>query len=195
MKSFFSSSDENLKWTTLSVKELLKTFIYTVTEKTQQAFNGQTGKFYVINSNDWVIVIPRQNGKLLMVKQWRHGENSLSIEFPGGVIDKGETPEQAAARELLEETGCKALKFTKLGFCNPNPALFSNHIHVFLAEQLIQTGEQHLDHDEFINLLELPEEQLLECIHRPEFSHALMGTAVAFYLSHKKGGVIKITSV
>ena len=48
MKSFFSSSDENLKWTTLSVKELLKTFIYTVTEKTQQAFNGQTGKFYFL---------------------------------------------------------------------------------------------------------------------------------------------------
>lgn len=187
MKSFFSSSDENLKWTTLSVKELLKTFIYTVTEKTQQAFNGQTGKFYVINSNDWVIVIPRQHGNFLMVKQWRHGENSLSIEFPGGVIDNGETPEQAAARELLEETGCKAEKLTKLGSCNPNPALFSNHIHVFLAEQLIQTGEQHLDHDEFINLLKLPEDQLLDYILRPEFSHALMGTAVAFYLSHKKG--------
>ena len=100
MKSFFSSSDENLKWTTLSVKELLKTFIYTVTEKTQQAFNGQTGKFYVINSNDWVIVIPRQNGKLLMVKQWRHGENSLSIEFPGGVIDNGETPEPVSYTHL-----------------------------------------------------------------------------------------------
>ena len=97
MKSFFSSSDENLKWTTLSVKELLKTFIYTVTEKTQQAFNGQTGKFYVINSNDWVIVIPRQNGKLLMVKQWRHGENSLSIEFPGGVIDNGRSLRRAGS--------------------------------------------------------------------------------------------------
>ena len=124
------------------------------------ALDGTVGDYIIMNAPDWVIVIPEINENFLMVKQWRHGEKSLSVEFPGGVIDENEKPETAALRELQEETGFIAEKLTKLGMANPNPALFSNHVHVFLAENLKSTGVQHLDNDEFINSIELPKNEV-----------------------------------
>ena len=135
---------------------------------------------------DWVIVIAEKDEKFLMVKQWRHSSHCLSVEFPGGVIDAGEDPETAARRELEEETGCKAGKLTKLGTVNPNPALFSNHVHVYLAEELISTGIQHLDDDEFINLIEVPKKEVLQGMGTEQFPHAIMGTALCFYLKEHK---------
>ncbi|MCQ2591264.1 MAG: NUDIX hydrolase [Treponema sp.] len=188
MKSYFTEDDEKLKWKTNSTKKLLSTVVFDVTEQENQASNGLTGKYIITECPDWVITIPVHNEKIIMVKQWRHGEKALSVEFPGGVIDKNELPEKAAARELSEETGFKAGKLTKLGSVNPNPALFSNHVHVFLAEDLIQTGEQDLDSDEFINCMELSLEEVLEGMGTPEFPHAIMGTALAFYLKYLKLG-------
>jgi len=180
--TFFTEADERLKWETKSTKTILNTVVFDVTEQKNRASDGTEGNYIVMNAPDWVIVIPKLGENFLMVKQWRHGEKALSIEFPGGVMDKGEVPEQSALRELEEETGYKAGKLTKLGVANPNPALFSNHVHFFLAEELVPTGRQHLDDDEFINYLELPIKKVVQAAGTKEFSHALMGTALALYL-------------
>lgn len=185
MKSYFTAEDEKLKWKVNSVKELFKTFIFSVTAKNSTAVNGVSGDYYVMNANDWVIVIPEKEENFLMVKQWRHGENALSIEFPGGVIDSGENPLQAAARELQEETGYKAGELIHLGTVNPNPALFANHVHVYLAKKLEATGVQELDNDEFINYLEIPKNEVFENVGTQEFPHALMGMAVAYYHAYE----------
>lgn len=181
MKSYFTEDDEKLKWKTLSVTELFKTLIYRVTARRQKSYDGQEGDYYVIDTSDWVVVIPEDGENFLLVKQFRHGEGALSIEFPGGVIDKGESPEEAARRELLEETGCIAGNLTKLGSMNPNPALFSNHVHVFLAQNLQKTGTQHLDHDEYINVLELSKSEVTKKMGTKEFPHALMVAALMMY--------------
>ena len=182
--TFFTEADERLKWETKSTKTILSTVVFDVTEQKNRATDGTEGNYIVMNASDWVIVIPKLGENFLMVKQWRHGEKALNIEFPGGVMDKGETPEQSALRELEEETGYKAGKLTKLGVANPNPALFSNHAHFFLAEDLTPTGLQHLDDDEFINYLELPIKTVIQAAGTKEFSHALMGTALALYFKH-----------
>ena len=188
MKSYFTKDDEKLKWCTESTKKLLHTVVFDVTEQKNRASDGTEGNYIIMNASDWVIVIPKghseQGDTFLMVKQWRHGEKALSVEFPGGVIDAGESPEAAARRELEEETGYKAGKLTKLGSSNPNPALFSNHVHFFLAEDLTPTGTQHLDDDEFINYMELPINEVIQGIGTSEFPHALMGTALALYFKH-----------
>lgn len=185
MKNYFEKNDEKLKWSTGEVKNLLSTVVCNITSQHNTSYTGVEGDYIIMDAPDWVIVIPEVNDNFLMVKQWRHGERKLSIEFPGGVIDSSESPEEAAVRELQEETGFKAGKITKLGTVNPNPALFSNHVHVYLAEELTATGVQNLDNDEFINYIEMQKKEVLNGMGTEQFPHAIMGTALCFYLKYK----------
>lgn len=175
--------DEELMWTRLSKKEVCKTPVFTVTSRHNRSASGVEGDYIVNECPDWVIVIAEKDDSFLMVKQFRHGEERLSIEFPGGVIDAGETPEQAAARELLEETGATASSLVHLGSMNPNPALFANHFHVYLATGLTFSGKQELDHDELLDYLELPKKEVLKKMGSAEYPHALMCSAAALYMA------------
>lgn len=186
LKSFFTDDDEKLKWEQKSSASILKTVVFDVTVRHNQAKDGTQGDYYVMNARDWVITIPELDDSFLMVKQWRHGEEALSVEFPGGVIDEGELPEVAAKRELQEETGYKATSLIKLGSFNPNPALFSNHVHIFLATDLVKIGNQELDHDEFINCMKINKEDVIQGMGTKEFPHALMASALALYFKQKK---------
>ena len=186
MKNYFSDQDEKLKWKEGEVKTILKTRVADITSHTNTSYTGVTGDYIIFNAPDWVIVIPERDNNFLMVKQWRHGSKSLSIEFPGGVVDKGEDPDTAAKRELEEETGCKSNNLIKLGTVNPNPALFNNHVHIYLAKDLISTGKQHLDHDEFLNYMELSKEEVIDGMGTEQFPHAIMGTALMYYMKYNR---------
>ncbi len=183
--SNLNENDKKLVWTEKSKKSILKTPVFTVTERFSEGPDGISGTYIVNEAHDWGIVIPVHNENFLMVKQWRHGEMALSIEFPGGVIEENESPEEGAERELFEETGAKAGKLTHLGTMNPNPALFANHIHVFLAEELVFSGNQNLDSDEFLNFMEIPQKEVIKKMGSPEYPHALMASALCLYLAKK----------
>lgn len=196
MSNYFTDEDEKLKWKCGEKKSLLKTVVFDVTSSTNIWTDGQKevqGDYIVLDAPDWVIVIPELEDKVagrrdfFMVKQWRHGSKCLSVEFPGGVIDKGEEPEEAARRELLEETGCRAGKLEKLGQVNPNPALFSNKVYIFLAQDLECTNTQNLDNDEFVNVIRVPVEDIKKDMGSEQFPHALMSTAMMFYLMRFPG--------
>lgn len=177
-----AAPDKALIWTQEPAQTLLTTPVLTVTQVPATSADGLKGNYIVMDAKDWCIVIPDTGSSFLLVKQWRHGERALSIEFPGGVIETGEAPEKAAARELLEETGCKAGKLTKLGSFNPNPALMSNHVHVYLAEELEKTGAQNLDEDEYVSYFERDKKEVLRNMGSKEYPHALMSAALMLYI-------------
>lgn len=177
--------DEDLIWTAKEKKIITKTPVFDLTSVHSVAPDGKTeGDYIVMDAPDWVIVIPEtDDGKFLMVKQWRHGEKKVSIEFPGGVIDKGEKIEDGAKRELKEETGCIAKTLVHLGSMNPNPALMSNHVHIFLAKDLEFTGVQDLDTDEFVDYMKIDKTEVIKKMGSPDYCHAIMGSALGLYLA------------
>lgn len=182
---------DTLKWHEESRRRLLETRVFSIFETTSRGPDGRTGHFSLITARDWAIVIPvltdEAGDQFLMVRQWRHGAARLSLEFPGGVLEPGELPEEGAARELEEETGYRAGTLRALGTFNPNPAIQSNTVHIFLAKELEKKGGQHLDHDEFVDVIRMPAAQVLAGMGQEPFIHALMASALALYLRDEMG--------
>ena len=155
---------------------------------------AETRTFSVIDAMDWAIIVPviespmgaPLGGKFLMVWQWRPGTKSLSLEFPGGVFESGEEPLEAAARELREETGYTPGKIKKIGEFSPNPAIMSNRVHFFLAEDLTDTGRQSLDEDEYVEAELVDIDKVSRGIGEPPFIHALMGSALSLYFKERQ---------
>ena len=133
----------------------------------------------VLASNDWVNVIgltPAQ--EVVMIRQFRFGTRQVGLEIPGGLVDPGESPLEAARRELLEETGYGAERWTALGSIAPNPAIQRNRLHSFLAEDCRWVGELEQDAGEDISVVLAPLRDMPRMLASGEISHALV--AVAF---------------
>jgi len=181
---------DSLTWREESRKTVFTCPVFSVEERACRSPNDDLRTFSILNASDWAIVIPvletEQGTKFVMVRQWRHGAQELSLEFPGGVFEKGENAETAAARELKEETGYSTGKIQKLGQFNPNPAIMSNNVHFFLATELCSPAGQQLDEDEYVEIETHAVEEVLLGMGKPPFIHALMGTAMALYLNNSK---------
>ena len=175
---------DSLIWKTTESEKLLHTPVFDVYRQHEVTSGGLEGDYVGIHAPDWVVVMAVREDRFVLVRQWRHGEDRVTLEFPGGVADEGEDPVRTALRELEEETGYRAGKITCLGRVSSNPALFKNHFSVFLAEDLVQTGEQHLDADELLKYEEVPIDEVIRRYGDDELTHAYMGTALAFYLRH-----------
>lgn len=184
-----------LIWDTGEKELLCETPVLTVNRQYAVSPEGIKKDFITIDAADWVICIPVlsapeaekltgiQEKCFLMVEQWRHGAKELSTEFPGGVIEAGEKPEAAAKRELTEETGFTAGRLIPLGAINPNPALFSNTVHFFAAENLFDTKRQNPDEDEFVRPLIIPADEVIKKSGQPPYIHALTTAALGLYLT------------
>ena len=123
------------RWTVVETEFLQDCRVFSVSRlHAVSPHTGRSHPFFCIDSPDWVNVVPiTPKGEVVMIRQYRHGSSAVTLETPGGMIDPGELPADAAARELLEETGYRARELSPLGEINPNPALFRNKLHAFVA--------------------------------------------------------------
>jgi 8-oxo-dGTP pyrophosphatase MutT (NUDIX family) len=140
---------------------------------------GTEREFIVVDAPDWVNVIAlTPDGHLVLVRQFRHGIDAFSLEIPGGVIEKGEDPVSAGARELREETGYAGPAARLLGSVHPNPAIQSNRCHLVLVEAAVRTGETAWDHDEEIAVTTAPVEEVFAWARSGRITHALVLNAL-----------------
>jgi len=152
------------------------------TDTTLSPRTGAEHEFYVIESGDWVNVIPiTADEQVVMIRQYRHGSGEITLEIPGGLVEPGDTPEKAASRELLEETGYQAEEWKKIGVVNPNPAIFSNRCHTFFARNLTKVGNPTLDQTEDIDVVLLPLSDIPRLIRNGVIDHALVIAAFYWY--------------
>ena len=127
------------------------------------------GDFFVLRANDWVIALPlTDDGRLVMVRQFRFGLRDLTTEPPGGIVETGEDPVLAAVRETEEETGFAGGRARVLGTCAPNPAIQSNRCHFVLLEGVRPTGRREPDEHEEIQVLAVaPKAALAAALAQP----------------------------
>jgi len=135
----------------------------------------------VIDSPDWVNIIPvTAEGKVVLIRQFRSGIWSDTLEIPGGMVESGEEPIDAAKRELEEETGYRPGQVELLGFVHPNPAIQPNRCYSYLAVgcEKVHQGKQDAGEDILIELFERAE--IPHLILTGEITHALV--VCAFHL-------------
>jgi 8-oxo-dGTP pyrophosphatase MutT (NUDIX family) len=137
--------------------------------------HGRTHTRVIVEAPDWVNVLAlTAEGQAVLVRQFRAGIHGDTLEFPGGMVDPGETARMAAARELVEETGFVAARWTALGTCHPNPAFLVNRLHTFLAHDCRKAADLRLDVGEDIRVELVPAASLRARVASGEINHALV---------------------
>jgi ADP-ribose pyrophosphatase len=153
--------------------------------------NPRTGEEFdrlVLETPDWVNVVALTRAReLVLVEQYRFGSRDLTLEIPGGVLDRGEEHGAAARRELLEETGYTGGAWTYLGAVQPNPAFHDNLCHHWLAEGVERTSVQGLDAGEDIAVRTLPYDEIGAAVTDGRIRHALVLTALCRVVDLRRG--------
>ncbi|HLW21952.1 MAG TPA: NUDIX hydrolase [Sphaerochaetaceae bacterium] len=179
---------ERLTWRTIEKEKVFDGPIFDVRKVRRSSTDGREGEFIEINAPLWATVIPwfrdeQGTPSFLMVRQYRHGSDSVTIEFPAGTVDPGESPMDAALRELLEETGCKPVDGVyELGSVSPNPAFMNNRVWFYFVEGVTRVGNQQLDKNEQLDILAIPVHEVIASMGTGTYDNGIMMIAQAFFL-------------
>jgi 8-oxo-dGTP pyrophosphatase MutT (NUDIX family) len=145
--------------------------------------DGKERTFHRIQTSTWTQIVPiTADGHVVMIRQYRHGSQRVTLEIPGGLVDPGEDPAEAALRECLEETGYRARRAEPLGVVSPNPALFANRLYGYFAtdvepEGAVQNTGSEVTHPVLVPLADVP-----RMLVSGEIDHALVTQTLWRYL-------------
>lgn len=175
----------NLTWKTLSSEYIHKGPWATLrTDKCEMPDGRIVPAYYVLEYPNWSNAVAiTEEGKILMVRQYRHAAEIISLELPGGVIEDGEAPDDAIKREILEETGYHFDEVELISIVYANPATGNNHTYCYIAKNGKRAQSQNLDDHEEIIVEEytineikqlLKENKIPQALHCTNLFYALM---------------------
>ncbi|WP_341836696.1 NUDIX hydrolase [Chitinophaga pollutisoli] len=174
-----------LNWKLLQSEYLFREPWLTVRKDTCETPSGVlVPSYYVLEYPDWVNAMAMtDDGKVLLVRQYRHAIGKVLLEIPGGVIDAEDaSPEVAMRRELLEETGYAFNEMHFLGVISPNPSTNTNLTHMYLATGGKKVQEQQLDFNEEIEVEAVTVAELETRLKNNEFLQALHASCLFYGL-------------
>ncbi|HQB90803.1 MAG TPA: NUDIX hydrolase [Sphaerochaeta sp.] len=180
-------STSHLVWKTGEKKRVYKGPIFDVRTVERSSSDGRSSRFIEVDAPTWVTIIPWFRSPqgvpmFVMVEQYRHGSGTVTREFPAGVVEEGEDPQDAALREMGEECALVGGRITKLGDVSPNSAFMNNRAHFFLTEDLALRGEQDLDENEQLDVLAVPVQTVIEEMGTGIYDNGIMMIALGFFM-------------
>lgn len=133
----------------------------------------------------WVVVVAlTKQQEVLLIRQYRHGLRKIFMELPAGGAEEAEEPIAAASRELLEETGYASARMIEVGRVSPNPANYTNMVHLYLALDVERVADQSLDETEEIEVCPVPLDEAIQMMRDGELLGSLFVSALFFALSY-----------
>jgi 8-oxo-dGTP pyrophosphatase MutT (NUDIX family) len=171
-------------WRELERETIADGRIFTVERSVASSpVDGKARTFHRIATVDWAQILPiTADDEAVLVRQYRHGAQRITLEMPGGLIDAGEDAATAALRECLEETGYRASKAHSLGVVSPNPALFTNRLHCFYASGATPESAIQNTGTEVTEVVLVPVADLESLLVVGEIDHALVAGTIWRYL-------------
>ena len=175
------------RWEQLERRTVYRSRIFDVVQQVSLSpRSGAHHTFFLLQTCDWVNVIPlTEANEVIFVRQFRHGIDDFTLEIPGGMMDHSDRSAQdAALRELVEETGYTSENVTSLGSIDPNPAIQSNRCHTFLARNVVQSTQPQLDNTEDCEVVRIPLNDVPQLIRNGSITHSLVVVAFHWLLLH-----------
>jgi ADP-ribose pyrophosphatase len=141
---------------------------------------GRKKVYTRIKRKNYSTIVPFiSNDQILVIKSYRHLVDSIQIEVPSGYIETGEDPQEAALRELKEETGYGAKEIIKIGSYTPDYTMFEQKGNLFVAYDLVNEGDQKLGSMELIEPAILTVREIMKLLSEGKILNA--SSIVAFY--------------
>src|SRR5271157_6121896 len=158
-------------------------------ERFQSRRSGKLHDYYVLHLADAVHVVAlTPDDHVLLVRQFRAGSGEDSLEIPGGLVDPGEDPCEAGARELLEETGYAGDPPVLLGTLWSNPSLLTSRISTIVVQNARLVAEPDPDQDEELTIERVPAGEIPRMIREGQIDHALVVAGLLWWLGTKSPG-------
>lgn len=169
-----------VKWKILSSEVALTASIFRYVKlKSKSPSNDKIGDFDLIQCLNWVNVIAiTKDQKIVLIKQYRHGTDQVTVEIPGGAVNPKEDARVGAERELREETGYTSQNWKHLGRVDANPAFMNNHCDTYLALDCEKTHDQDFDPFEEIEVYLRDVKDLRSMVSSGEITHSIVISAL-----------------